>query len=308
MRINRGFVFGAFLLMLCAGGRMRGEEVPADAQKLVAGFEQEAADIQERADKLIQVRREKLIASLQVLRERYAKDGLLAQAEAVRVQIEKQTVGATDAKPDPGTLVALRGQNGQSFYFEVTGNKNGGSVYGTDLYTDDSSLAAATVHAGALTDGQKGVVKVTVLPGADAYQGSDRNGVSSFNWGAWLGSYRIQTAARRPGGKPVRGAVEVKPGPGNLLALRGQNGQSFYFEVTGDKGAGTVWGTDLYTDDSTLAAAAVHAGALADGQKGVVKVTVVPGADAYQGSDRNGVASIDYGGWGGSYRIEAIKK
>ena len=81
-----------------------------------------------------------------------------------------------------------------------------------------------------------------------------------------------------------------------------------FAEVTGDKNAGTVWGTDLYTDDSALAAVAVHAGLVADGQKGVVKVTIAPGADAYQGSDRNGVASIDYAEWGGSYRIEAVKK
>ena len=181
MRFNRGFVCGTFLLVLFVGGRTRGEDLAPDAQKLVAAFEQDAADIQERADKLILARRDKLIASLQALRERYAKDGQVAQADALRAQIESLAAGTVKAQPDPGTLVGLRGQNGQSFYFEVTGNKGGGSVYGTDLYTDDSSLAAAAVHAGVLADGQKGVVKVTVLPGADNYQASDRNGVSTFN-------------------------------------------------------------------------------------------------------------------------------
>lgn len=95
------------------------------------------------------------------------------------------------ALPDPGTLVNFRGQNGQSFYFEVTGNQNAGQVWGTGLYTDDSALAAAVVHAGVLADGETGVVKVTVLPGAPGYQGTSRFGVDSGGWGAWMGSYRI---------------------------------------------------------------------------------------------------------------------
>ena len=36
-------------------------------------------------------------------------------------------------------------------------------------------------------------------------------------------------------------------------------------EVTGSS-QGTVWGTDLYTDDSSIPAAAVHAGVLKDGE------------------------------------------
>ena len=93
--------------------------------------------------------------------------------------------------PDPGVLTGFRGQNGKTLYFEVTGNKNAGGVWGTDVYTDDSSLAAAAVHAGVLADGQTGVVKVTILPGQGGYRGTCRDGVESGNWGGWVGSYRI---------------------------------------------------------------------------------------------------------------------
>ena len=96
----------------------------------------------------------------------------------------------------------------------------------------------------------------------------------------------------------------VRPDPGLLTAFRGENGESFYFEVTGNKLAGPVWGTDVYTDDSTLAAAVVHAGVLADGQTGVVKVTIFPGLHSYHGMCRNGVESNGYGDWVGAYRIE----
>ena len=53
-----------------------------------------------------------------------------------------------------------------------------------------------------------------------------------------------------------------------------------------------MWGTDVYTSDSTLATAAVHAGVLQPGQTGVVKVTILPGQAAYQGSTRNSVRSV----------------
>src|SRR5207253_5473981 len=62
--------------------------------------------------------------------------------------------------------------------------------------------------------------------------------------------------------------------PGNLLAYNGQINQTFSFRVTGGV-VGTIWGTDIYTTDSQLAMAAVHAGALKVGETGVVRVRIV---------------------------------
>jgi hypothetical protein len=115
-------------------------------------------------------------------------------------------------------------------------------------------------------------------------------------------------AVRDPGARPrkekeVRGA----PNPGTLQGYRNRLGQSFYFEVTGAAGS-VIWGTGVYTDDSPLATTAVHAGVLRPGQKGVVKVTILPGQVNYAGTTQNGVTSNPYQMWGGSYRIEAVKK
>jgi hypothetical protein len=66
---------------------------------------------------------------------------------------------------DPGDMKSYRGRNGQVFSFAVTGNARG-TVYEDGIYTDDSSIAVAAVHAGLLADGQVGVVAVKVLPGA----------------------------------------------------------------------------------------------------------------------------------------------
>jgi len=99
--------------------------------------------------------------------------------------------GKTPALPDPGNLTGYRDDAGETFSFQVTGNTEQ-SVWGTDLYSDDSSLAAAAVHAGVLEDGETGVVTVTILPGEDSYTGSDRNGVTSMDYGSWPGSYEVE--------------------------------------------------------------------------------------------------------------------
>src|SRR5262249_13064834 len=94
------------------------------------------------------------------------------------------------AQPDPGNLTSFAQQTGKSFYFNVTGNVSG-SIYGTDLYTTDSTLATAAVHAGLPRAGETGVIKVTIEPGAAAYQATTRNGVTSYDWAAYQASYKI---------------------------------------------------------------------------------------------------------------------
>lgn len=105
-----------------------------------------------------------------------------------------------EVKPDPGSLTAFRGQVGQTFYFQVTGRLSG-SVWGSDVYTDDSALAVAAVHAGVLRDGQDGVVKVIMLPSRVQYEGSTRNGVTTSSYGTFDGSYRVDPAPRPKTGK-----------------------------------------------------------------------------------------------------------
>jgi hypothetical protein len=210
---------------------------------------------------------------------------------------------------DPGTLQAYRNRIGDVLYFEVTGGV-GGTIWGTDVYTDDSLLATAAVHAGVLRTGQKGVVKVTMLPGQANYLGSTRNGVTSQPYQNWQASYRVEQVGPRVrvrfASRERMPADGVRPDPGTLDGLRGNAGKSFLFEVTGNT-QGTIWGTGVYTDDSSLSTAVVHAGILRNGQKGIVKVTILAGQAAYQKSTANGVTSGDWGNWTGSYKVEAVK-
>ena len=95
-------------------------------------------------------------------------------------------------------------------------------------------------------------------------------------------------------------SASIDQAPGHLVSYRGRVGQTFQFTLTGTK-SGSVWGTDIYTDDSTLACAAVHAGVVLSGETKVVTVTIRSGQSSYQGSVRNGVRSSSYGSWPGSY-------
>jgi len=101
--------------------------------------------------------------------------------------VAEERVGA---QPDPGNLTGYAQQAGKSFYFTVTGAVSG-SVYGTDLYTTDSTLATAAVHAGVLKTGETAVIKVSIEPGAAAYGSSTRNGVTSYDWGSYPSSYKV---------------------------------------------------------------------------------------------------------------------
>ena len=199
---------------------------------------------------------------------------------------------------DPGNLTDYRGQDGQTYYFRVTGSTQE-SLWGTDIYTDDSSLATVAVHAGVLLEGQVGVVKVTILAGQGSYTGSTRNGVTSSNYGNWYGSYRVEPVSKMD---PSSLAETAYPDPGNLTDYRDRLHETLFFQVTGST-QGSVWGTDVYTDDSTLAKVSVHAGILAAGETGIVSVTILPGMPGYTGSTRNGVTTSNYGNWYGSYSV-----
>ncbi len=68
-----------------------------------------------------------------------------------------------------------------------------GSVWGTDIYTDDSSVCTAARHAGVIADAG-GYVAVTILEGQESYAGSERNGVASSDWGSWERSFSVAPA------------------------------------------------------------------------------------------------------------------
>jgi hypothetical protein len=193
--------------------------------------------------------------------------------------------------PKPGTVL----------YFNITGS-NDGAVYGSAPYSINSYLPAAAVHAGALAQGQKALIAVTVLAGQPSYQGMARNGVTSQAYGATSLSYSVAAVTNNP---PV---TELFLDPGSVATFPGAEVNKIYaFWVNANTDSGMIWGTDVYTSDSDLGSAAVHSGTLANGESGVVLVKVLPGRDRYDGSTRNGVSSSGYTSWGLSYSFEKTR-
>jgi hypothetical protein len=104
--------------------------------------------------------------------------------------------------------------------------------------------------------------------------------------------------------------VNAAAAPGNMMAYQNQIGKELVFTVTAPQMNGqapSVWGTDVYTLDSNLAGAAMHAGHVQPGQAGVVRVRVVTSPPQYTGSVRNGVTSSPYGTYP-SGAFEFVKK
>jgi hypothetical protein len=79
-------------------------------------------------------------------------------------------------------------------------------------------------------------------------------------------------------------------------------GKIYRITITGTTG-GAIWGTDIYTSDTYIPTAAVHAGFITNGQTKEVYIKVVQGLSEYIGSTRNGVSTSGYGGWGLSYQF-----
>lgn len=189
-------------------------------------------------------------------------------------------------------LTVFRGQTGAQGRCTCLPGASG-PVWGTNLYTDDSNICTAAVHAGVIST-SGGTVVVEIQPGQSTYVGTTRNGVTTNSYGAWSGSFRLIGA-------------QVPPTPPNcstfsFTSYRGQNGTQLRCNCPTASLGAAVWGTDLYTDDSDVCTAAVHAGVIAS-SGGQLTVTIQPGQGSYAGTTRNGVTTYGYGYWPGSISV-----
>jgi LCCL domain len=129
-----------------------------------------------------------------------------------------------------------------------------------------------------------------------------------------FGELKLKLAdARSIGGGPDEDellAANAQPAPAYMVTYANQFGKTHTFKLVGGlPNTGTVWGTDQYTLDSSLAIAAVHAGILKPGETGVVRVKIVQSPLQFTSSIRNGIQSHPYGQYqGGAYEFVKRKK
>lgn len=225
--------------------------------------------------------------------------------------------------------MAYRPQMGATLTFACPPNGRSGTVWGTDSYTADSSICTAAVHSGRIQLATGGVVQIQIVPGLPRYQGSVRGGIASFNFASYPASFTIVggpapglTAIPVPGvslnGNGINiGGLQINVGSGNGanaadpwrvsgVGHRAQLGTSWTHTCPPGGSLGSVWGTGIFSDDSSVCTAAVHAGRLQQATGGTVTVFVHPGRGNYQGSIANGVTSRDYGRFPGSFSFDSV--
>lgn len=186
-----------------------------------------------------------------------------------------------------------------TFYFPPNGIISG-RVWGTDIYTYDCSIASAAVHAGLISAQTGGTVTIEIRSGQSSYKGTIRNGVTSKDYGAFGGSFVFVKGPVKPI-EPVANVIQGNWGTqANDYAANIGHRYKFYFPPGGTI-SNRVWGTDIYTYDCSIASAAVHAGLITPQQGGTVTIEMRAGQSAYKGTTRNGVASKDWGAFGGSF-------
>jgi hypothetical protein len=193
------------------------------------------------------------------------------------------------------TALAFRGQIGRRVTYVCPPSTDWSqSLWGTGVYTDDSSICRAAVHAGVLADGRPGVVVFVMGAGAETFQGSLQNGVTSRSYGHWGSSFTFDRSG---------GPGQIDWATTAIFLPAGSTDPTPVICPPGGKVTARIWGIDTYTDDSSICVAAVHAGVITPEAGGRVEVSRAPAQTSYLGSTRFGIASISYGPWQNSFRV-----
>lgn len=222
-------------------------------------------------------------------------------ADTTTTAADTTTTAASGAVSDAWTKNATehRGQDGSTFEYECPAGGTLGSLWGTETYTDDSSVCTAAVHVGLITIADGGTVTIEIQPGGDTYVAGEANDVISEYYGPYAGSFIF------PDAPPGSGDFAVPAKSWSQTASGLAVGDSRELECSANGTAGSVWGTGTYTSDSSICTAAALEGLITLASGGPVVVDVVDGEDSYSGSTANGITSQDYGVYALSFEFPA---
>ncbi len=94
---------------------------------------------------------------------------------------------------DWGTAASsFKGGDGQTYKFQCPPGGTEYIIWGSDIYTLDSSICTAAVHAGLFTFASGGTVTIEYKPGRQIYGSTTRNGVKSHTFGEYPHSYVVR--------------------------------------------------------------------------------------------------------------------
>ena len=237
----------------------------------------------------------------------------LPEAKSEAVQTRSLVFGSRQVPEPASEFVGLRRYGPLSVRYKVTG-ENQRTVWGTDVYTDDSPVSTAAVHAGLVKVGESAEIVISTKGPGKSFTRSDRNGVQSSGYGSIDGSYSLALATETTDVPYLGSRAALRGNESAYLTLNMLSGQAPLKPGTslivplGGNPKGTVGGggDGIYSADSSLDAAAVHAGALKVGEIGFVKIVIQPGEETYSASNQNGVETVASGKNRLSFRLERL--
>jgi hypothetical protein len=232
------------------------------------------------------------------------------QPEASASPAESNSANSNQSPVAPGTRTAwetkasgVTGDAGTTFTLVCPGGGSFHYVWGSDIYTDDSSICTAAVHAGLITVERGGTVTIELRPGRDVYGASQRNGVTTSAYGGFHRSFIFKSEANTGTEKEADDVTPIMWDTSPSI-LANENGKTYKFKCPAGGKERNIWGTDVYTADSSVCNAAVHAGLIKFENGGTVTIELRPGQSSYQGTLRNGVKSNEYGAYGRSFVLK----
>ncbi len=172
----------------------RREQFEAQHGESSGGFAGELDRLAEEQDRLLMVRERLLDTSPEGDLDERVVDRMMASTEGVgriRMDLEPELIDWETR------AVSMRGWNGSIVAYACPAGGELHAVWGTTVYTDDSSICSAAVHAGVINRREGGVVVIQISGGMDGYESSDANGVSSRDWHEFNGSFSFPRALNR---------------------------------------------------------------------------------------------------------------
>lgn len=119
--------------------------------------------------------------------------------ESSTPQVEKSKTTASNEDSEDITPIAwntpasgFKNDAGQIYKFRCPEQGTENIIWGSDVYTLDSSICTAAVHAGLFSLASGGVVTVEFRPGRLTYGSTVRNGITSKTYGEYPKSYVVR--------------------------------------------------------------------------------------------------------------------
>lgn len=224
-----------------------------------------------------------------------------AEKKVEEVSIEstnemKCDLGANDKK--------FEGASGKSFRVNCPKNcasHPDGNVFGTLIYSDDSSVCKSAIHAGFIKNVDGGEFILEIANGLDKYESSFKNDISSAARGASPRSFTLKEASPL-----MRISCEESAASPKFI---GPTNTKFTVQCAVDcsKITHKVFGTQSFTDDSSICQAAILAGVLTD-KGGEVSLMIADGQSSYKGGMANGIKSANRDNYIRSFKLLGSSK